>query len=277
MGICKYCGKEFDKKSLGGHVARCKLNPNYNETIKKDRLSVAKATKKFIENSKNKMKEHIVKCEKCGNTFTITCTDYKFENGKYKKHCSRKCANSRNMSVEVRTKISNSCKEYCNNREPKTYICKNCGKEFKLSETRGRKYCCDECRRLWMKNNIYNKSGGYRKGSGRGKSGWYKDIYCNSSWELAFVMYHLDNNLYIKRCDLVLDYIFNGKKHKYYPDFITDDGIIEIKGYETPQTISKKLQNPNVLVLYKNDMKKYLDYAITNYGKDYIKYYDIKN
>lgn len=46
----------------------------------------------------------------------------------------------------------------------------------------------------------YSKSmGGYRKGSGVGKSGWYNGIYCDSSWELAYVIYHIDNNLPIIR------------------------------------------------------------------------------
>ena len=31
---CKYCNKEFDNPyKLGGHVNRCKLNPNYKENI----------------------------------------------------------------------------------------------------------------------------------------------------------------------------------------------------------------------------------------------------
>ena len=30
MYICKYCNKEFDDyRKLGGHISKCKLNPNY--------------------------------------------------------------------------------------------------------------------------------------------------------------------------------------------------------------------------------------------------------
>ena len=58
----------------------------------------------------------------------------------------------------------------------------------------------------------------------------YKDINFDSSWELAFILYHLDHNLMIQRCTERRYYIFEGIEHTYIPDFITDDGIIEIKG-----------------------------------------------
>jgi hypothetical protein len=76
-------------------------------------------------------------------------------------------------------------------------------------------------------------AGGKRIGSGRGKQGWYKGIYCDSSWELAFLVYYLDHNKNIKRCEEKREYIFNEETHIYYPDFITDEGIIEIKGYKS--------------------------------------------
>jgi hypothetical protein len=44
--------------------------------------------------------------------------------------------------------------------------------------------------------------GGYVKGSGRGKKGWYKGIFCDSSWELAFVIFCLETNKKIKRNEL---------------------------------------------------------------------------
>ena len=119
--------------------------------------------------------------------------------------------------------------------------------------------------------------GGYRKGSGRGKSGWYKDIYCDSSWELAFVIYHLDNRMNIKRCKEHRKYIYKNKEHTYIPDFVTDFGIIEIKGYKTEQWMIKEQSNPDIKVLYKEDIQFYMDYVIKKYGNDYIKLYDNSN
>ena len=115
-------------------------------------------------------------------------------------------------------------------------------------------------------------SGGRRIRSGRGKQGWYKGIYCDSSWELAFLVYYLDHNKNIKRCEERREYIFNNEKHIYIPDFVTDEGIIEIKGYKTQQWKIKLEQNPDIKVLYEDDIKLYLEYAISTYGK---KYWDV--
>lgn len=43
------------------------------------------------------------------------------------------------------------------------------------------------------------KLGGYNPGSGRGKKGWYKGFFCDSSWGLAYIIYCLDHNIDIKR------------------------------------------------------------------------------
>lgn len=123
-----------------------------------------------------------------------------------------------------------------------------------------------------MKNN--KNCGGYRKGSGRGKSGWYKNYYCDSSWELAFVIYNLENNIKFERNTKKFSYIFNRKKHDYMPDFIINNEYIEIKGYITEQWKAKKEQFPHKLkTLYQKDIQKYLDYVINKYGKDFIKLY----
>ena len=84
---------------------------------------------------------------------------------------------------------------------------------------------------------------------------------------MAFLVYHKEHNLNIKRCNEVRRYFFEGKWHKYYPDFITDLGIIEIKGISiTPKTIAKLEQNPDIILLDRNDMKEYLDYIYSKYG-----------
>ena len=114
-----------------------------------------------------------------------------------------------------------------------------------------------------------NNCGGYRKGSGRGYEGWYKGIFCDSSWELAFLVYYLEHNLYIERCREKRKYIFENKEHIYIPDFITNEGIIEIKGYTTEQSEAKRLQNPDIKYLYQKDIQYCLDYTINKYGKKY--------
>lgn len=118
--------------------------------------------------------------------------------------------------------------------------------------------------------------GGYTKGGGRGKSGWYKGIWCDSSWELAYVIYCIDNDIKLVKNNKKFQYNYNGKKLFYIPDFILEDGTyIEIKGYRTEQWDCKISQfNYPIKVLYKEDIKIYLDYAKMKFGKDYIKVYE---
>ncbi len=226
-------------------------------------------------------------CKKCGKEYTLELTDSEYKNQKYKKYCSRSCANSRVMTEEVRLKISKTVNKLAKETPElfltmpsKTYICKYCGKPFKNKDERdttSRSYCSESCKKRWLEEKWKPKMGGYRKGSGHGKSGWYKGIYCDSSWELAFVIYHTDHNLNIIRCKDKRIYEYCGKKHVYIPDFITDEGIIEIKGYKTKQWEAKKKYNPDVKVLYKQDIQFYLDYVVKKYGNDYIKLYDNSN
>lgn len=119
-----------------------------------------------------------------------------------------------------------------------------------------------------------NNYGGYIPGSGRGKKGWYKGIFCDSSWELAYLIYCLDHNKNIKRNTEIRNYIFKGKKGKYIPDFIVDDKLVEIKGYKTEKWLAKLKYNPDVKVLYEKDLLPIFEYVKNNYGKNFIELYE---
>lgn len=121
------------------------------------------------------------------------------------------------------------------------------------------------------------RHGGYRIGSGYGKKGWYKGYYCDSSWELAFVMYNLDHGILFERNTKKFSYIFNNKKHYYIPDWIIDNKFIEIKGYWSKQWQAKLDQFPNSLslkIISKKDIVPYIEYAENKYGKNFISQYD---
>lgn len=79
------------------------------------------------------------------------------------------------------------------------------------------------------------------------------------------------NIIYIERCKEKREYIWKEEKHSYIPDFITDEGIIEIKGFKTEQSEAKRLQNPDIKCLYGKDIKYCLDYTINKYGKEFWK------
>jgi hypothetical protein len=120
--------------------------------------------------------------------------------------------------------------------------------------------------------------GGYRKGSGRSKSGYYKGIYCGSTYELCWAIYNIDNNIKFER--------FPGKIEKdglvYYPDFLLDDGktIIETKGYEKKESVDKKTKlaesfGYTVAVLRKDDLQYAFDYVERTYKtKKFYELYD---
>ena len=118
------------------------------------------------------------------------------------------------------------------------------------------------------------KLGGYVQGSGRGKKGWYKGFFCDSSWELAYVVYCLEHNIDIKRNTERRQYIWQGKVKNYIPDFIVQGNITEVKGYKTEQWLAKLEANSDVAVLYEKDLKPVLEYVKNKYGKDFISLYE---
>lgn len=118
------------------------------------------------------------------------------------------------------------------------------------------------------------KLGGYIKGSGRGKKGWFKGIFCDSSWELAYVIYCLDHEIPISRNTDRFYYSWKDKIRIYIPDFEVYSYKVEIKGYVTDQWKAKFEQNPKVFVLKESDLKNIFRYVIDKYGKDFIKLYE---
>jgi hypothetical protein len=124
-------------------------------------------------------------------------------------------------------------------------------------------------------------AGGKRHGSGRGKKGWYKGYWCDSSWELAWVIYHIDHDIVFARNTTPFAYVFDGKVRYYYPDFIIDNIYHEIKGRRsysdldaiTQQKISQ-FSGGQLIVLYSNHMKPILNYVEDLYGKDFVKLYE---
>ena len=166
--------------------------------------------------------------------------------------------------------------------------CQFCGKKTK-SKTFHEKYCkmnpngiiCKghpvslETRRKISETGKKSPTmGGLREGSGRGKKGWYKGFYCRSTWELAWLIYHLDNNKKILQTNEWFEYEFKGKKHKYYPDFLMDNIWYEIKGRRRgnygEQVEAKIKYFPFTLKIIDDiEIKPYLDYAESKYGKNY--------
>lgn len=105
---------------------------------------------------------------------------------------------------------------------------------------------------------------------GRGKAGWYDGIYMMSTYELAFYIYHRDKGDNIERCKKRFLYELDGKNHYYYPDFILNDTIVEIKGFETYLDKIKYQSVPELIVLRYVDIKHCIDYVKTTYEVENI-------
>lgn len=186
--------------------------------------------------------------------------------------CSRHCANSRVKTPEICEKVSKKLKgrkvgaaltaslrgARLRALSQESRVCKKCKTPYVCHKKSTRVLCSIRC------------SGGYREKSGRGKSGRYKGIFCNSTYELAWVVYNFDQGLTVKRFP---GYITNGKI-KYYPDFIEGNTIIEIKGYHTPEVDEKaqlaKDKGYEIKILYKQDLQHCFDWIKHKYNTNKI-------
>lgn len=107
--------------------------------------------------------------------------------------------------------------------------------------------------------------------------GTYKGFECDSSYELAFIVYCLDHDITVSRNNDYFMYTFDGIKHKYFPDFVVDDQYIEIKGRVQEQDKAKWQQFPKdktLKIIAGNAIKKYIKYCKETYGSHFVELYD---
>ena len=223
------CGREFDNpQTFNSHKGSCKIHltqkygsyEKYLEVHNKNHENAGIKRSQTRRNKKEKSlndwisEKHI--CENCGKVMTE-----KYGSGRF---CCKSCANSHKRSQEQRQNISNSVKNSLKvkaNKQSKRLqkirsyylnpkFCEVCGKML-VYDKRNRKTCCDECfKSLISKQAIDKNFGGYNPNSiKKHHKGVYKNIHCDSSWELAFLAYHLDNNIKIERCNQYFHYTYN--------------------------------------------------------------------
>ena len=296
MYVCE-CGKEFDNpQSFNGHKGHCKEHQlaKYDQAhINNVLMSRIEASKKCHNTIKtntnlkalNSLNEWISEqhvCEHCGKVMTE-----KFGSGRF---CSRACANARVHSEESKMKTSQTLKNQCVKVESdKVYThlvklenilkynespnyCAVCGNILDYLHRRN-KTCSDSCKRVYLSElgKLNPNAGGLRSGAGTGKKGYYKGFYCDSTYELVFVIYNLDHNIKFERCkkSVSYEYVYKNKKHRYYPDFMLEDGsLVEIKGYHT-ELVDIKISAVNdrkISILYEKDLQYAFDYVKKNYN-----------
>lgn len=288
--VCKFCGETFSTPTkLGGHIVRCKLNPT-----SKNIIEYTKEQRKILALKKNPIVDRIVKCKKCGKMFHIRVKELEFKRGEFRKCCSVKCAHFRLQSKEIRDKKRTTLRKTLIEKSRETNrcaaikyrVCKVCGNKFRIppvrsGKWRSLKFCSRECSAI-HKSEVTShfaklrcargEFGGINKDAYRkSKKGWYHGIYCGSSWELAFVIYHLDIGDKVVRCQKKLPYIYEGRIFNYYPDFDIGETTYEIKGYEDKKAKAKQEQYPEIVVLRAEQMKTILKYVTGKYGKDFVR------
>lgn len=302
------CGKELTTpNSFNGHKSACKTYlasvGKLDAYIKRIELLREKQTnyQKSIKSQKIKQDELELKqwieeqhtCERCGKTMTS-----KYGSGRF---CSVQCSNARTHSKEtvdrISTGVSNSekFKAHQNHiREQKEKdaanyyndpnFCCICNSilpfDIRHNQTCGKTECYNKLlsilRTEYIEENGYNLNVTVKN---RYKYGTYQGISCDSSWELAFVMYNIDHEIQFKRNRTdYFEYMYEGRLHKFYPDFILDDGTyIEIKGRKSDETEAKVSQIPSGVsfkLLYEEDLDEYFTYVREKYGVEYYRLYD---
>ncbi len=239
MYKCRYCNKLLkSKQGLITHENKCKLNPEYDA----HKFSCRYCGKYFAFH--DRLILHEESCEK--NLNRIDCRTA-WNKGLTKETSPIIKRNADNISNRIKNGEIIGCfgLKGCNNYGSRPEVKSKISKSMKGNS-----------------NNNPNKTG-------RGKKGWYKGFFCSSSYELAFVIYCLDNNIPIERCNLVYDYEYEGKHHRYYPDFIVNNTIVEIKGFFTEKVKAKTdsvIDRP-IVVLYKDDLESVFEYIYSTYNK----------
>lgn len=264
-----------------GITPKLRRGRGYEEFEKFFNINLLEATRKNFEKHKAEIKAaqfskvRICKNQSCKKSFT-------WNDNPYSDFCSKYCATSFSAKHADPNKISKALKKskaakQANRKKRKLCTCKECQKTyfFEKSKNVSRSLCSKRCKHKYMKK-IYAKCGGLRRGTSHGKSGWYKGIWCDSSWELAWVIYNLDHNIYFKRNKTGIPYVYKGKQHKYYPDFILQDGTyVEIKGFQYPNWKAKQQQCLVPLkILFEKDLKDIFKYVREKYGSNWIEMYD---
>lgn len=123
-----------------------------------------------------------------------------------------------------------------------------------------RKTCSSECYSKY-KSEIASKQTSH----GGGKRGEYKGFRCDSTYELAFLIHHLDTGSDIKRSENSYKYQYKGRELTYTPDFIVNGVEVEVKGYLSEKSAAKAESFPEVLLVGKEEIEPIIKAVKTKY------------
>lgn len=207
--------------------------------------------------------------------------------------CCKECARSystkakrKETSEKVRNKLKGRRYIIKDNKQVQLKIelvpCPICGKMLTEEQVRRKhKTCSRECgQKLGTQKNIanglYHRNGGFRPGSVRSRWGYYKDIYCASTYELVYLIYSLEHNIPIERNKDYFNYKINNVSKRYLPDFKINETYIEIKNFPRKEVDIKAeaviKQGKEIKVLYYKDLEEMMNYIDSKYNTWHTKH-----
>lgn len=241
--VCKYCGREISKSNMSKHI-RSHENGNFEKYVNKSRYQLDHSDLfcKFCGKeckSTNSLCQHEIRCK--DNPSRLIVCNNKFSN-------KGRTAWNKGLTKETDERVRKNGESVSRCRKEHPELFENCAGFTYNSQKYSYKY------------------------------GTYKGYYCDSSWELAFIMYCIDNGIDVERnTSVYFEYDVGNKRYKFYPDFIIGNVFYEIKGgYD--KNIEYKLKcfpsNKILVLINKDGIKKYLNYAKSTYGLEFASMYD---
>lgn len=118
------------------------------------------------------------------------------------------------------------------------------------------------------------------------KTGLYKGIPCDSSWELAFLLWAEICGYTARRSTTKLSYIYKNRSRNYEPDFELTDGetvwVVEIKGrtndpqWRAKEKSLKSVYKERAIVLGPSEMRRIIHVVEEHIGKGWENLYETK-
>jgi endogenous inhibitor of DNA gyrase (YacG/DUF329 family) len=285
---CEFCGVEITEKWGKGRFCSRKCANSFSsskrtaESIKitKQKLAETNKQKRLLKEAKNNKIKRF--CKNCNKEYYGSWSKWV-----QSEFCCKECA----RSYSTKTKRKETSEKIRNKLKGRRYIIKDkkqvqikvelvpcpiCGKMLTEEQVRKkRKTCSKECgQKLGTQKNIanglYHRNGGFRPGSVRSRYGYYKGIYCASTYELVYLIYSLEHNIAIERNTDYFEYELNGEVKRYLPDFKIGNKYIEIKNYNREDVEAKtsalRAIGKDIEVLYYDELEYMMCYIDKKYG-----------
>lgn len=154
------------------------------------------------------------------------------------------------------------------------------GVEYPMQSEEIRNKSIESCKKIYGTENVSQNSDIKKKKRKKlGKKYLYNNLSFDSSWELCYYIYCIENNFDIIREPFSLTYFIKNKEHLYFPDFLVNGELIEIKALwkltEDFKLINesekqKCMEDNNVKIITYPEITKYIKYVEEKYGKDFI-------